>query len=164
MGLVGLPNAGKSTLISKLTAARPKVANSPFTTLEPNLGVMHVRNKEVVIADIPGLIEGASAGKGLGDQFLRHIERNRLLLHLVSLESPRPLEDYNIINTELSSYSEKLGGLKQLVCLTKTDLVDKVRLKEVEEEFKKKKIRVLAISSYTDSGIEELKKEILKNF
>lgn len=164
VGLVGLPNAGKSTLISKLTAAKPKIANYPFTTLEPNLGVLSIGKKEIVIADIPGLIEGASLGKGLGDQFLRHIERTRLLLHLVSLESLQPLKDWEIINSELKNYSEKLKETPQIVCLTKTDLVNEEKVKEVEKLFKKKKVKVLKISAFTGQGLEELKKELSNKF
>ncbi|HEY4694651.1 MAG TPA: GTPase ObgE [Candidatus Nanoarchaeia archaeon] len=164
VGLIGLPNAGKSTLLSKLTAAHPKIADYPFTTLEPNLGVMSFKGKEIVLADIPGLIEGASHGKGLGGEFLRHVERTRLLVHLVSLESQTPLEDCQIVNKELTDYNEKLGDLKQVVCLTKTDLVGESRVKEVEAVFKKNKIKVLTISSYTGAGLEAIKKAIIKEF
>jgi GTP-binding protein len=164
LGLVGFPNAGKSTLISKLTAARPKIADYPFTTLEPNLGVMHYKNKEIVIADIPGLIEGASSGKGLGDQFLRHLERTRLLVHLIAIDSPEPLQNYEIINKELADYSNILQGIPQIVCLNKIDLVAEDLVKKVEEGFKKKKIKVLKISALAEIGLEELKSEILKRF
>jgi len=164
VGLIGFPNAGKSTLLTKLTAARPKVANYPFTTLEPNLGVMTFKGKEVVIADIPGLIEGASLGKGLGDQFLRHVERTRLLVHLVSLESQAPLQDFKIINSELANYSEKLTQVKQLVCLSKTDLISPEKLKEVEVLFKKNKVKVIKISAFSGEGLEDLQKAIVKEF
>ncbi len=162
IGLVGLPNAGKSTLISKLTAARPKIADYPFTTLEPNLGVLTVERKEIVIADIPGLIEGASSGKGLGDQFLRHLERTRLLLHLVSLESASAWEDYLTINKELDSYSQKLKEIPQIILLTKSDLADEGQIKEINKIFKNKKIKTLIISAISELGLEELKKEIVK--
>jgi GTP-binding protein len=164
VGLVGLPNAGKSTLLAKLTAAHPKIADYPFTTLEPNLGVMTFRDKEIVLADIPGLIEGASQGKGLGEAFLRHVERTKLLVHLVSQEAPRPFEDYTVINRELSNYSQNLSVLKQLVVLSKTDLVTSDKVREVEETFKKNKVKVLKISAVTNEGLEELKKEISKHF
>lgn len=164
VGLIGYPNAGKSTLLSVLTAAKPKIANYPFTTLEPNLGVFSVNRKEVVLADIPGLIEGASQGKGLGEAFLRHVERTRLLLHLISLESHKPLEDYNIINKELSSYSPQLSEKPQLVILSKIDLVTPERVGEVKAVFKKKKIKVLAISATSGIGLEELRKELVKRF
>ena len=182
VGLIGYPNAGKSTLLSILTAAKPKIANYPFTTLEPNLGVMTNAyglkanagkalvgsrssfrgRKEIVIADIPGLIEGASAGKGLGEAFLRHVERTRLLLHLVSLESQQPLEDYKIINKELADFSQQLVEKPQLVLLTKTDLVAPERVEEVRKVFKAKRIKVLAISATTRFGLEELKRELVK--
>lgn len=177
VGLVGLPNAGKSTLISTLTAARPKVADYPFTTLEPNLGVLTLLPKkklgigatqskvqEIVLADIPGLIEGASSGRGLGDQFLRHIERTKLLVHLVSLDSKAPFDDYKTINQELSSYSSKLKEKPQLVCLTKSDLVSKEVAEAAEKSFKQKKIKTLTISALSGVGLEELKKELAKRF
>ncbi len=164
VGLVGFPNAGKSTLISKLTAATPKIADYPFTTLEPNLGVLHYKQKEIVIADIPGLIEGASTGKGLGDQFLRHIERTRLLLHLISLESSNALQDYEIINKELVNYGTKLKETAQIVCLTKLDLVNREKAVEVENLFKKKRIKTFVISAVAEVGLEELKKELVKHF
>jgi GTP-binding protein len=164
VGLLGYPNAGKSTLLSVLTAARPKIANYPFTTLEPNLGVMSLNRKEIVIADIPGLIEGASSGKGLGEAFLRHVERTKLLLHLISLESQEPLKDFNIINKELEQYSEDLRKKPQLVLLTKTDLVSPETIAEVEKSFKAKRIKVLPISAVTRDGLENLKKELVKKF
>lgn len=164
VGLIGLPNAGKSTVLSKLTAAHPRIANYPFTTLEPNLGVMHFKGREVVIADIPGLIEGASSGKGLGDQFLRHIERTRALVHLVAVDSPSPLKDYGVINKELFSYSEKLKEIPQLVCLNKIDLSVEKKVKEIEAEFRKNKVKVFKISALAELGLEELKKEISKRF
>ncbi len=164
VGLIGFPNAGKSTLLSVLTAAKPKIANYPFTTLEPNLGVFSFNRKEIVLADIPGLIEGASAGKGLGEAFLRHVERSRVLLHLVSLESQNPLEDYNIINQELKNYAEILLEKPQLILLTKTDLVSEDKVEEAKKLFKAKKLKVLAISASTGNGLEELKKELVKRF
>lgn len=162
VGLVGFPNAGKSTLLSVLTAAKPKIADYPFTTLEPNLGVMTVGKKEIVIADIPGLIEGASSGKGLGEAFLRHVDRTKLLLHLISLESQNAFEDYNIINKELNSYSKELGEKPQLVLLTKTDLVSEQWVVEIVQIFKKKKIKVFPISANTLEGIDSLKKELVR--
>jgi GTP-binding protein len=163
VGLVGLPNAGKSTLLSKLTAAKPKVASYPFTTLEPNLGVMNFRNKEIVIADIPGLIEGASTGKGLGDQFLRHLERTRLLVHLVSLEAGDPLRDFETINEELFSYSERFKEMPMIVALSKKDLVDKEKAERIQKEFKKKAKKVFLISSFTGEGLGSLQKEIVRS-
>lgn len=184
VGLVGLPNAGKSTLLSVLTSAKPKIADYPFTTLEPNLGVMRLGNQVIrqsgnqeenpdnpisrqpdslVIADIPGLIEGASVGKGLGEEFLRHVERTKLLLHLVSLESENPFKDYQTVKKELAKYSKDLAEKKVIVVLTKSDISQPNRIKKVTDEFSKKKIRVLEISAVTHKGLEELKKEILKN-
>lgn len=165
VGLVGYPNAGKSTLLTRLTAAKPKVADYPFTTLEPYLGVMHYPlsgGKEIVIADIPGLIEGASSGRGLGDQFLRHVERTSLLLHLISLESQNPLQDYEIINKELSNYGTKLKEISQIVCLTKADLIGSEKVAETEKMFKKKRIKTFVISAVAGIGLEELKEELIK--
>jgi len=164
VGLVGLPNAGKSTLLSKLTAARPKIADYPFTTLEPNLGVMNYEGQEIVIADIPGLIEGASSGKGLGGEFLRHVERTSLLVHLVAIDSQNPLQDYNTINSELATYSEKLRKIPQIVVLNKIDLVEGKRVEEVEKSFKKKRLKVFKISALAEIGLGELKKEVVRRF
>ncbi len=125
IGIVGLPNAGKSTLLAALTAATPKIANYPFTTLQPNLGVAEVAaDRAVVLADIPGLIEGASAGKGLGHEFLRHIERTRVLIHLIDGLSEDPLLDFNTINAELAAFGHGLDEKPQIVALTKMDLPD----------------------------------------
>ncbi len=164
VGLVGLPNAGKSTLLSKLTKARPKISAYPFTTLEPNLGVMYHRNKELVVADIPGLIEGASKGKGLGDQFLRHVERTRALVHLVSAESEGVASDLKNINNELSEYSKKLSDKPQIIILTKIDTQTKADLKNKIDQFKKQNIKVLPTSSVTGEGLEKLKDELVKMF
>ena len=171
IGLIGLPNAGKSTLLSVLTSAKPKIADYPFTTLEPNLGVMSIDYRRstidgpfsLVIADIPGLIEGASLGKGLGEEFLRHVARSKILLHLVSLENEDPQNVYQTIRRELAGYSQDLVQKKEIVILTKTDLAPLNRVKVVTSEFSKKKIKVLAISAVTHKGLEELKKEILKS-
>src|SRR2546422_6772949 len=128
VGLIGYPNVGKSTLISRISAARPKIADYPFTTLTPNLGVVDLDGvRSFVVADIPGLIEGAHAGHGLGDRFLRHVERTRLLLHLVDLSSMNgrdPVNDYEVINRELAAYSEELGSRPQLVVATKIAALD----------------------------------------
>lgn len=164
VGLVGLPNAGKSTLLSALSKARPKVADYEFTTLEPSLGVMKVGSQSLVIADIPGLIEGASEGKGLGIGFLKHLERTKMLVHLVSVFEKSPekaYEDYKTIRNELASFGEELIGKKEIVALSKIDLVDEKELKTIVDYFKKKKVAVLCISVANGKGIEELKARLL---
>ena len=142
VGLIGFPNVGKSTLIASISAAKPKIADYPFTTLVPNLGVVRVDyERTFVVADIPGLIEGASEGVGLGHQFLRHIERNRLLVHLLDLSGTTgrdPLEDYEIINRELANYSEHLAALPQLVAINKVDVADPEEVDLLEEELNKR--------------------------
>lgn len=158
VGLVGLPNAGKSTLLSVLSNARPKVADYEFTTLEPNLGVLKADDKRLVIADIPGLIEGASEGKGLGTKFLKHIERTKALIHLVPVgESPAEVyEQYQKIRKELVNFGGGLSEKEEIVVLSKTDLANEKQVTEVLKYFKKKKVDVLPISSANQSGIAEL--------
>ncbi len=164
VGLVGLPNAGKSTLITALTSARPRIANYPFTTLEPNLGVMITqKGQRVVLADIPGLIEGASEGKGLGDIFLRHIERTKILVHLIDASEVDDVwETYMIIRNELKAYSKELLKKKEIVVFNKIDLIDESKIREYVSIFSNKKKKVLAISAVSGEGLEILKKEILK--
>jgi GTP-binding protein len=161
VGLVGFPNAGKSTLISVISAAKPKIADYPFTTLEPNLGVVDLGDfRTFVVADIPGLIEGASEGAGLGDRFLRHIERTKLILHLVdvsSLSGRDPVSDYEIINRELAAYNEDLAARPQIVVATKIDALDEPdRLKNLEKRARKDGLAFLAISSVTGEGVKQL--------
>ena len=161
VGLVGFPNAGKSTLISVISAAKPKIADYPFTTLEPNLGVVDMGNfKTFVVADIPGLIEGASEGAGLGDRFLRHVERTKIILHLVdvsSLSGRDPVEDYKIINRELKNYDEDLAKRPQIVVATKIDALDEPeRLEALKKQAKKDRKEFFAISSVTGTGVKEL--------
>jgi GTP-binding protein len=161
VALVGFPNAGKSTLISVISAAKPKIADYPFTTLEPNLGVVDMGDfKTFVVADIPGLIEGASEGAGLGDRFLRHIERTKLILHLVDVSSfsgRDPLEDYEIINRELANYSPDLAARPQIVVATKIDsLDDPDRLESLKKRAKKDRKPFFEISSVTNTGVREL--------
>lgn len=161
VGLLGFPNVGKSTFLSVVTEARPKIANYHFTTLEPNLGVVKTKNGDgFVIADIPGIIEGASEGVGLGIQFLRHVERTRLLLHFLDVsgqEGRNPVEDFNTINEELKKYSEKLSNRKQIIVANKIDAMqDEDLLKEVEKLAKKEKLKLFKISAATKQGIEEL--------
>lgn len=161
VGLVGFPNAGKSTLISVISAARPKIADYPFTTLEPNLGVVDLGDfKTFVVADIPGLIEGASEGAGLGDRFLRHVERTKLMLHLVdvsSISGRDPVSDYEIINRELANYNSELSVRPQIVVATKIDaLDDPERLSSLAERARADGKPFLQISSVTNTGTKEL--------
>jgi GTP-binding protein len=187
VGLVGYPNAGKSTLISRISAARPKIADYPFTTLEPNLGVVTVgeepEQESFVVADMPGLIEGAHLGSGLGVQFLRHIERTRLLVHLVDVSDssgrPDPVEDFKVINQELASFTSgvikadsdgfpddvdelalpnhPLAGKAMIVCATKIDSANPDKLKKLSAHIKRRKLEFHAISAVTGEGIDELK-------
>lgn len=160
VGLVGLPNAGKSTLISRISAARPKIADYPFTTLEPHLGVVDLGDyKSFVVADIPGLIEGAHAGAGLGDRFLRHVERTKLLLHLVDVSglAADPIEDYRIITRELAAYSPEVADKPKIVVATKIDALDDAeRLREFEQFCHAEGLEFLAISAATGTGLKEL--------
>ncbi len=161
VGLLGFPNVGKSTFLSIVTDAKPKIANYHFTTIEPNLGVVKTKDGDgFVIADIPGIIEGASEGVGLGIQFLRHVERTRLLLHFLDVsgqEGRNPVEDFYAINKELKKYSEKLSTRKQIIVANKIDVMqDDTRLKEVEKLAKKEKMEMFKISAVTKDGVEEL--------
>jgi GTP-binding protein len=165
VGLVGYPNVGKSTLISRISAARPKIADYPFTTLEPNLGVVAVGDAKsevsFVVADIPGLIEGAHTGAGLGTQFLRHIERTRLLVHLVDVSdaSGRPdvAKDVEVILGELDSFGAHLEEKPMIVVASKIDAVNKDKLTALKRYCKKHKLKLYEISAVTGQGIEELK-------
>ena len=161
VGLVGFPNAGKSTLISVISAAKPKIADYPFTTLEPNLGVVDMGDfRTFVVADIPGLIEGAADGAGLGHRFLRHVERTKLILHLVdvsSLSGRDPISDYEIINQELTKYDANLGARPQIVVATKIDSLDEPeRLEDLKKRAKKDKKPFFAISAVTNNGVKDL--------
>ena len=167
VGLLGFPNVGKSTFISKVTSAKPKIADYHFTTLVPNLGVVKGEyGDSFVIADIPGIIEGASEGTGLGLQFLRHIERTRLLLHFLDVsgaEGRNPVEDFNIINEELKKYSEKLSTRKQVIVANKVDIMqDESLYNKVEQMAKEKNIEIFKISAATGEGIKELMQSISK--
>jgi GTP-binding protein len=164
-GLVGYPNVGKSTLISRLSAARPKVANYPFTTLEPNLGVVQVgefpHTQSFVVADMPGLIEGAHLGAGLGVQFLRHIERTSVLVHLVDVSDgsgrPDPVDDFKIITAELKGFDAELVKRPTVLVAAKIDVADPARLKKLTTFAKRKKLPLYPISSVTGEGVEALK-------
>ncbi len=175
VGLVGYPNAGKSTLISRISAARPKIADYPFTTLEPNLGVVTVgeepNQESFVVADVPGLIEGAHLGSGLGTQFLRHIERTRFLVHLVDVSDasgrPDPVEDFKVINNELASFTDNasehpLETKPMIVVATKIDAANPEKLKKLSAHAKRRKLEFHAISAVTGEGIEELKWALAK--
>ena len=154
VGLVGLPNAGKSSLLNELTRAKSKVGSYAFTTLEPHLGSHY----GIIIADIPGLIEGASQGKGLGDKFLRHIQHTSTIFHLVSAESEDPVADYKTVRSELEAYDPALITKTEHVLLTKADMIDAKRLKEEIAAFKKKKISVLPVSILDEASLEAVKK------
>ena len=158
VGIIGLPNAGKSTLISSLSSARPKIANYPFTTLVPNLGVVRKPTGDgTVFADIPGLIAGASAGVGLGHEFLRHIERTRLLLHLIDSTADDPIADYQTIQQELVAYDRGLAEKKQVIALNKIDSADESVLKLVKEELQTlTSAPIFTISAVTRTGLEPL--------
>ena len=158
VGIIGLPNAGKSTLISALSAARPKVADYPFTTLVPNLGVVRKPTGDgTVFADIPGLIEGAHQGAGLGHDFLRHIERTRLLLHLVDITSPDPIADYQTIQHELQAYGRGLAQRPQILALNKVDAVDEETITAIAHQLETlSQTSVFLISAVTRAGLDEL--------
>ena len=161
VGLLGFPNVGKSTFLSVVTDAKPKIANYHFTTIEPNLGVVKIKNGDsFVIADIPGIIEGASEGVGLGIQFLRHVERTRLLLHVIDvsgIEGRNPVQDFYTINEELKSYSEKLSTRKQIIVASKIDIMqDDTGLKALEELAQKEGLEIYKISGVTGEGVPEL--------
>lgn len=157
IGVVGKPNAGKSTFLASVTAARPKIADYPFTTLIPNLGVAEVDDRSVVLADIPGLIEGAHTGSGLGDRFLKHIERTRVLIHLLDGSASEPLSDFDIINAELAQYNPALADKPQIVGFNKMDLPDaQANLPKVKRALAKRDIEVIPISAATGEGVREL--------
>jgi len=158
VGLVGFPNVGKSTLLSVVSAARPKIADYHFTTLQPNLGVVQMGEDSFVMADIPGLIEGASEGLGLGHDFLRHIERTRMIVHVVDVsgaEGRDPLDDYRKIRKELADYSPELAARREIVAANKTDISSEA-LEKLKKELEKEGVEVYPISAATNSGIKEL--------
>lgn len=182
VGLLGLPNAGKSTLLSVLSAARPKIAKYPFTTLEPNLGVLEYAEERLVLADIPGLIEGASEGKGLGDQFLRHVERTEVLVHVLAVNSAREgreveenwhdmeidelveilLADYKTIREELEDFKGELLEREEIVVVNKIDLLDKKVVSKMEKKLSEKGLEVMLVSAATGEGIEELERKLVE--
>ena len=163
IGIIGKPNAGKSSLLSALTRAKPKIANYPFTTLNPNLGVTYYDRKEVTLADIPGLVEGAHKGIGLGDKFLRHIERCKVLLHLIDLSENNLEKTYKEIIKELSSYDKKLSEKKEIIFFNKSDLFDNDEIKKKLENFKKKiNAKYEIISVFSSKDIQKTKKLLIK--
>ena len=162
VGLVGFPNAGKSTLLSVITAAKPKIANYAFTTLKPNLGIVEYRNyQSFVMADIPGIIEGASEGKGLGHRFLRHIERNSTLLFLIPADSDHLAKEYEILLNELKKHNPELLDKQRLLAISKSDMLDHELKEELEKEVPKG-VPYLFISSIAQTGLTELKDELWK--
>ena len=142
IGIIGKPNAGKSSLLAALTRAKPKIANYPFTTINPNLGVSYYGGKEITLADIPGLVEGAHKGVGLGDKFLRHIERCKILLHLIDLSEDNLFNSYKKIKLELSSYDKNLIKKKEIIFFNKSDLLEDDEINEKLKDFKKIKVNM----------------------
>ena len=164
VGIIGMPNAGKSSLLSALTKARPKIANYPFTTLNPNLGVASYLDKEITLADIPGLIEGAHEGMGLGGKFLRHIERCKNLVHLIDINSENVLEDYLNVRNELSKYSKSLMKKKEIIIFNKIDIVQTDEAKKKIDYFKKKvKKKFFKISVIQKKGLNNIKEILVNN-
>ena len=165
IGIVGLPNAGKSTLLSVISHAKPKIANYPFTTLEPNLGVLMQTDQELIIADIPGLVEGANQGVGLGHTFLRHLKRTRLLIHLIDGSQPNVMDNYALINMELALFSDELREKPQIVVVNKYDLANtRAFWPHLSEEFAAKGIEPLVISAATQQGVNALTKRLFAQY
>ena len=162
IGIIGLPNAGKSSLLASVTNANPKIANYQFTTLNPNLGVASYDNKEITIADIPGLVEGAHKGTGLGIQFLKHIERCKSLLHLIDITSEDLKKSYQQVKNELKKYSNKLTKKRELIVLNKIDLIDEKEVNHIIKDFKKNtKSEVIAVSTFNKSSVSKIKSKLL---
>ena len=161
VGIIGMPNTGKSSLLSALTSARPKIANYPFTTINPNLGVTNYDNKEVTLADIPGLIEGAHEGIGLGDKFLKHIERCKSVLHLIDITNDNLLENYSKVRKELFKYSNKLIKKREIIVFNKVDMIDEEEINKKIDVFKKKiKKKIFKISALKHIGLKTIKKNL----
>ena len=162
VGIIGLPNAGKSSLLAAITNANPKIANYKFTTLNPNLGVATYDNKEITLADIPGLIEGAHTGVGLGIKFLKHIERCKTLLHMIDITEENLEKSYNQIKEELGSYSKELLKKKEVIVLNKIDLLDKKTVEEIVKNFSKnKKCKVITLSTFNKDTVAKIKTKLL---
>ena len=163
IGIIGKPNAGKSSLLAALTRARPKIANYPFTTINPNLGVSYYGGKEITLADIPGLVEGAHKGVGLGDKFLRHIERCKILLHLIDLSENNLFNSYKNIKSELSNYDKDLIKKREIIFFNKSDLLEDYEIKQKLNDFKKKvKTKYEVVSVYSNRDIQKIKKLLIK--
>jgi len=162
IGIVGLPNSGKSSLLSVLTSAKPKIASYPFTTINPNLGVANYNNKEFTLADIPGLIEGAHEGIGLGDKFLRHIERCKNILHLIDITNDNLLENYFKVRKELSKYGSKLIKKKEIIVFNKIDMISNDKINDKIEEFRNKiKKKIYTISALKHRGLNTIKRILI---
>ena len=162
IGIIGMPNSGKSSLLSVLTSARPKIANYPFTTINPNLGVANYNNKEVTLADIPGLIEGAHEGVGLGDKFLRHIERCKNILHLIDITNEDLLENYSKVRKELLKYSNKLIKKKEIIVFNKIDMISDEEVNKKINSFSKKiKKKIYSISALKHKGLTTIKRMLV---
>ncbi|MDC3231810.1 GTPase ObgE [Candidatus Pelagibacter sp.] len=162
IGIIGLPNAGKSSLLASVTNANPKIANYQFTTLNPNLGVASYDDKEITIADIPGLVEGAHKGTGLGIQFLKHIERCKSILHLIDITSEDLKKNYQQVKNELKKYSNKLIKKKELIVLNKIDLIDEKEVNHIIKDFKKNtKSEVIAVSTLNKTSVSKIKSKLL---
>lgn len=170
IGLIGLPNAGKSSLLKVLTAALPKIGNYPFTTLEPNLGTIASKSGNIVLADIPGLVEGASLGRGLGIQFLKHIQKTKILLHCIDATDPEPYKTYKTVRQEFEDYDPSLLEKEEIILLTKIDLATPEQIKNAEKELKKipqsgiplRGRKIIQVSIYNPESIEDLKKFLIK--
>ena len=164
IGIIGLPNAGKSSFLSKCTRAKPKIANYPFTTINPNLGVLNINHKEIILADIPGLIEGSHKGIGLGDKFLRHIERCKTLIHLIDISESNILENYLKVRNELSKYEKSILKKREIIRFTKVDLINLKNINKSLADFKRRiKKDFEIISLFTNKNLEKIKKIIYKN-
>ncbi len=163
IGIIGMPNSGKSSLLSVLTSAKPKIANYPFTTINPNLGVANYNNKEITLADIPGLIEGAHEGIGLGDKFLRHIERCKNILHLIDITNDNLIDNYSKVRKELFKYSSKLTKKREIVVFNKIDMASEDKVKEKINTFSKKiKKKIYKISALKHKGIADIKRVLIR--
>ena len=162
IGIIGLPNAGKSSLLAAITNANPKIANYQFTTLNPNLGVASYDNKEITLADIPGLIEGAHKGTGLGIQFLKHVERCKSLLHMIDITNEDIKKSYKQVKTELKNYSSKLSKKKEIIVLNKIDLISKNKLKQIVDNFSKNtKSEIMTVSTLKKNSISKVKAKLI---